>query len=294
MKWYCWILSLLLFSLGCSHGNTHKDSAATDLVKQYYGTKLDLPHDSICNIYGREYGIGALNADYLIVNYVEAKDCTKCHLKLPYWKEINRALDTISNARALAILIIKPDTLDKITDFLDNVNYDYPIVLDSVGKYTALANLNENSVIRTFLIDSLSSIVGIGNPVFNEKVWNLYLSQITGVNETDNTTPVLIKNNKKDLGTISRKGHFELDFLVTNTLDESIDPIQIETGCDCISAICDKIAPHTSGTIHIDYNVENAELGAFHHPIIVRYRNIQRPIIIHLYGYVEDAREFEK
>lgn len=284
------IIIILLFGCllfgGCRRD---KETANTDLQEylgKFIGQELKLPSDSSCHFYGKSYGVDYLNADYIILSYIEAKDCTPCHLKLPYWKELNEQLDTLSNVYATSILIIQPDTLEKVTTFLDNAEYDFPIIVDTVGRWSKINNLPEEQFFHSLLVDKTGKILSLGNPIENEAIRQLYLRIITGNTSQQATeSPLEIKRNKIDFGTIPSNATRNLEFIVRNKSNEKIEVDRWMTPCDCVDVSATDIEPNSVGKINIHFDASNTR-GTFHFPIIVRYKSIDAPIIIHLYGMV--------
>lgn len=270
----------------CSNGD-YKESPHYSLLKEYIGKKLALPADSACVLFNRQYGIGALNCDYMVVSYIEPKDCNPCHLKLPYWDAFNTRLDTISRAQASTLLIIRPEVVDSLVEFLEFSNYDYPIVIDSAGTYTAMNNLPENELFRTFLIDRNSTIIGMGNPVYEENIEQWYVSKIAGKSGGDDgSKTVTILNNKTDLGTVKNGATFNLEYLISNNADSVIELESAVSSCDCVEVRATDLEPKAKGTVYVDFAPTDKK-GAFHIPVTLRYRGIERPVVLHLYGYVE-------
>lgn len=280
------ILLLSLAALSCNRTENSSKDDLKNYISQFIGKELVLPADSSCHLFDKNYGIENLNADYAIVSYIDAEGCTPCHLKLPYWKELNNNLDTISDVYVTTLLVIKPDTLDKVTSFLEEAAYDYPVIVDTVGKWTLRNELPEINTLRTFLIDKAGKILALGNPVENEDISNIYMRIITGSKEGLSVESTLkITNNKTDLGTITPDAVRELEFLIRNNGEDSARIQSVMTPCECVSAVATDIAPKASGIVKVTFNASLTS-GAFHYPIVVRYQDISSPIILHLYGMV--------
>lgn len=279
-----------IVSLGMLCSCRHQDESLDklqSLLAEYIGKELKLPSDSAAFLFGRGYGVDALNSDYLIVSYLRPEDCTACHLKLPYWKAIGERLDTISRATATTLLIIIPDTLQKVTDFLKNAHYDYPIIIDTLGRFTAMNRLPEADFLHTMLIDANRKIIGLGNPVYDGDLEQWYISKIAGINQRDaNDNSISIGSTTKDLGIIKQGSNHSLEFLIKNNTDSIIRLSEASTACDCVDISATDLQPLSNNVVAIDFNPTDDE-GAFHKTIVLRYSGIARPVIIHLYGYVE-------
>lgn len=270
----------------CRHQDASRDKLQS-LLAEYIGNELKLPADSAAFLFGREYGINALNSDYIIVSYLKPEDCTACHLKLPFWKAIGERLDTISRASATTLLIIAPDTLQKVAEFLETAHYDYPIIIDTLGRFTAMNRLPETDFLHTMLIDANRKIIGLGNPVYDGDLERWYISKIAGINQHDaNDNRISIGNTTKDLGTVKRGSNHQLEFLIKNNTDSIIQLAEASTACDCVEVLATDLQPKSNNVVAINFNPTDDE-GAFHKTIVLRYSGIERPVIIHLYGYIE-------
>lgn len=271
---------------GCRHQDESRDKLQS-LLAEYIGKELKLPADSTAYLFGRGYGIDALNSDYLIVSYLRPEDCTACHLKLPFWKAIGERLDTISRASATTLLVIVPDSLQKVADFLESAHYDYPIIIDTLGRFTEMNSLPEADFLHTMLIDANRKIVGLGNPVYDGNLEQWYISKIAGINQREaDDNRISIGNTTKDLGIVKRGSNHRLEFLIKNNTDSLIRLTEAATACDCIDIIATDLQPQSNNVVAINFNPTEDE-GAFHKTIVLRYSGVARPVIIHLYGYVE-------
>lgn len=276
----------MMLGSGCSR-HSPADSKLKTILSEYIGQELQLPPDSVCNLFDFGYGISTLGVDYLIVSYIKSDGCTPCHLHLPYWKELNTRLDTLSEAVATSVLFIEPDTLDKVADFIRKANYDYPVVIDTTGRFTTMNPLPEPDFLRTFLIDRNGKILALGNPTENEGIRRHIMSIVTGHDEDETPSPLTVNNNKTDIGTVPHSCRREFEFYVNNASTDTVKVNNILTPCECITAKADSILPGGSGAVRIRFDASMTD-GAFHHPVVVRYRGISQPVILHIYGYVND------
>ncbi len=272
--------------ISCSQNKSSGNNDLKNLLDEYIGQTIKLPHDSCCCLLDRSYGLDFLDADYLIVSYIEAEGCTPCHLHLPYWKELSDRLDTLSNVFATSLLIIRPDTLEKVTEFIRYANYDYPVIIDTLGLFSEMNRLPEYQTLRTLLIDNNHKILALGNPIENRAIDRIYMQIISGrINDVDTTSPLYLDNNIIDIGTVPPGAERDFEFLVKNQSNDTITVCNIMTPCDCIGATATDIMPASIGSIKISFHASDNN-GIFHHPIVVRYKGITSPIIIHMYGMV--------
>ena len=270
----------------CESVESDRHKRIRDYVAKFIGQELVLPSDTSCHLFGKSYGVNTLNTDYLIVSYIDTDGCTPCHLRLPYWKELNYRLDTLSDIYATTLLVIRPDTLDKVIDFLSRADYDYPIIVDTAGIWTNRNDLPEEKSLHCFLIDKEGKIIALGNPVENESIKRVYMNIITGEESRQpSESPLTINKNKTDLGTIPPRASRKLEFLVRNSGEDTIRVESITTPCECLSVTVTDINPYSTGIITVEFD-SSLTKGAFHYPIVVRYEGVLSPLILHLYGMV--------
>lgn len=279
----------MIFTLAtsaCRKGKSYREVALKNLLDEYIGQNLTLPADSACFLLDREYGLDFLDTDYLIISYIGTEGCTPCHLHLPYWKALCERLDTISDVYATCVLIIRSDTLEKVTDFIRNANYDYPVIIDTLGTITEMNRLPDINSLHSLLIDNNRTILGLGNPIENRAIDRIYMQIISGRKfEMDEKSPLTIDHNTVDIGTVPPGAERELEFLVKNQSNDTMSVSNVMTPCDCIDASATDILPSSIGSIKIAFRASDFS-GAFHHPIVVRYNKSPSPVIIHLYGMV--------
>ena len=279
-------LIFTLIATGCNKGKDYTNEKLKNILTEYVGQELMLPGDSICSLFNRSYGVDFLDADYLIVSYIDTKGCTPCRLHLPYWKELSDRLDALSNAYATTVLIIRPDTLEKVTEFIQNANYNYPVIIDTLGRFSEMNRLPDFQSLHTFLIDNRHAIKGLGNPIENRAIDRIYMKIISGGQfETINKSPLIIENNTVDMGTIPPGANREFIFWVKNQSNDTMTISNVMTPCDCINVSVSDIMPASKGTVKISFQASETN-EVFHHPIVVRYNDVTEPIIIHLYGMV--------
>ncbi|MCM1111008.1 MAG: DUF1573 domain-containing protein [Clostridium sp.] len=275
-----------LLTTGCQQRNSSSNDKLRQLLAEYIGQRLELPADSACNLFDRGYGIDYLDADYLVVSYIDTEGCTPCHLHLPYWKDLTDRLDTISDAYATSLLIIRPDTLEKVSEFIHRANYPYPVIIDTLGLFSGMNRMPEISALHTFLIDKNSMILALGNPIENSAVERIFMQRITGSkNDSSETSPLSIANNTVDVGTVRSGAERNFEFLVRNSGSDTITVSRIMTPCDCIDASAGNILPGAVGSIKVSFRASDAN-GIFHHLVVVRYNGTDQPVIIHIYGMV--------
>ena len=115
----------------------------------------------------------------------------------------------------------------------------------------------------------------IGNPVHNLAVRDLYLKQITGIQDKKVLPTTLLEAEKSeyDLGTVKEGTTKKQTVTVRNTGTSVFKLKGITTSCDCTEATCNwkELQPGESGTITVSYEAEQP--GDFYRTVDI-YGNI--------------------
>ena len=115
-----------------------------------------------------------LNKKYKILLYVDSTACTECKLQLYEWykliKESQKYTDSLS-----FIFVVQTPNPKKIDIICKKNKFDYPIFYDSKNNINKINNFPEQIEYQTFLLNQDNRVLIIGNPIKNEKLWNLYL-----------------------------------------------------------------------------------------------------------------------
>lgn len=281
-------MASVAFLLSCGSKNENaSQTALKEVLVQYIGNELKLPSESECLLWDETSGLDDLDVDFMVVSYIDSEGCTPCHLHLPYWKEFNERLERLSGAVATAVLIICPDTLEKVAQFLHTAAYDYPVIVDTTGKFSKLNKLPEEGFLRTFLIDRNRRILSVGNPIENDAMRRHCLQLIGEAGMDEDTSVLSVERNTVDLGTVGHDYRRELEFYVENSSADTVSVENVLTSCGCLKATAASIPPHNRGVVKLDFDASTVD-GAFHRSATVRYEGIERPLVFHLYGYVSD------
>lgn len=112
------------------------------------------------------------------VVYWDSINCTSCAIhQLELWKPL---LEYSENYNGLLnfYFIFHPSKKDIDTFQIvlgENTNFDYPILIDTLGEFERLnPHLPKNQALHTFLLDENNRVILVGNPLRNKKIKEMF------------------------------------------------------------------------------------------------------------------------
>ena len=159
--------------LGCNSNTIdHK-------VKELLGQNLNIPDSIIFLANGTSYTKEYFNnAEFKIINYIDTSGCEECKLHLFDWGKLQRGLDTLNQEVKVCFIIWSKD-IDNILKLSRIHRFNYPIMYDSLGLFARDNDIPLISGFQTCLVDSCNSVIGVGSPLYNKALLDLYMNQVT-------------------------------------------------------------------------------------------------------------------
>ncbi len=172
---------LLILSLttlvSCNLLSTHKE------IKAFTGQEIRLPQKG-------EYFLGGKDTTSKIVDelkgkivvYSDATECSTCEISNLYkWSEIID-IQKWTRDKVGVVFVMTPKAIDVAEirrAIINNRQVEANIILDSFAEMPELnPYLPTKSRFKTFLLDQNNKVVLVGNPLGNEKMWELYKKEI--------------------------------------------------------------------------------------------------------------------
>ena len=282
-----YILSLLFLLAACQE---NKKEQFVRLVQKWQGKEIIFPQDMEFTRFVTEpveYRIP--DAEYKVLIYVDSTGCTSCKLQLPKWKELIAHVDSATNSDIPFIFVFQSKNDRELRYILKRDNFDRPVCIDRDSRLDKLNQFPQDITFQTFLLDRDNKVKVIGNPVHNLAVRDLYLKQITGIQDKKVLPTTLLEAEKSeyDLGTVKEGTTKKQTVTVRNTGTSVFKLKGITTSCDCTEATCDwkELQPGESGTITISYEAEQP--GDFYRTVDI-YGNIpNNSLMLSFIGTVE-------
>lgn len=281
------LLIFLLTLLGLSSCSNRKAEVARDYA-QWIGKEIVFPDSMTFVIVNDTVDIDLNSYDYKIVTYVDSTGCTPCRMKLKQWNDVIDEFKKISDVNIGIFMIIQPQDRSKVIQSLRGYSYLHPIVIDENGSFESLNELPSKTDMHTFLLDADNNVIGIGNPVLNPKIKEIYLRMIDGQSSrNDMSEKLLCVKSVKSLGVVTPSDTIRLKYEFVN--EDSIDyQVQAIVGsCDCVTASFDGelLMPKASSQVEVMF-VADSIPGEFYRYVDIYFKEKETPERLILYGYI--------
>ena len=166
-----YICHLILFSCNSEENNIQKKISIWINKEIVFPHTLEYPQqDSLWK--------KRKNKKYTILTVIDSSGCSDCKLNLYEWRKIIKQTDSICNNVSFLFIVCTKD-IPKIEWIKKKNNFKYFIFYDPKDKMQKINNFLKDPTYKTFLLDQNNRVLIIGNPIGNEKLWNLYKTIIT-------------------------------------------------------------------------------------------------------------------
>lgn len=171
---------VIISAISCKR-HSEEENTPKKLVNQLTGKLFHLPHYSKVllgdSIIFEVPNIRNPNAKLKITTYING-DCQTCIDEIKAWNDFSQSVNKINNVNVYYYVF----TSD-IEHFRDNIYnkeiYKYPLLLVKNNDYLNKNNLPlDNKMYQTFLLDSNNKVILVGNPIYSEKLMELYKEEI--------------------------------------------------------------------------------------------------------------------
>ena len=263
MKSLLYLFSILFLLTSCKE---NKKEEVARLVQEWQGKEIVFPRNITFTRFVTDtvdYQIP--QSDYKVLIYVDSTGCTSCKLQLPKWKELIAYTDSVTGNNIPFLFFFQSKDDKELRYILKRDNFNRPVCIDRNSKLDKLNRFPQNITFQTFLLDKKNRIVVIGNPIHNLAVKDLYLKQITGMQNKETFTVTTLEPEKTeyDLGTVLNGTTKEQTITIRNMGTNAFKLKGFTTSCDCTEATCEwkELQPGENGIITVSYKAE--QLGDF-------------------------------
>ena len=149
-------------------------------IKQLFSTEIILPGTT--SLFNKSLDSINLDIPVKMVVYFDAETCASCALsRIWEWDEVSH-ITQASNGQYQTLFIFTPkqNDLQTVKRVFQGMHMENKLVYVD-GRQEFITNnptIPEDAMFHTFLLDRKNRIVLVGNPVRNEKLWDLYKSTI--------------------------------------------------------------------------------------------------------------------
>lgn len=258
MKSLLYLLSILFLLTSCKE---NKKEEIARLVQEWQGKEIVFPKNITFTRFVTDtvdYQIP--QSDYKVLIYVDSIGCTSCKLQLPKWKELIVYTDSVTGGSIPFLFFFQSKDDKELRYILKQDNFDRPVCIDRDSELDKLNHFPQNITFQTFLLDKDNRVVVIGNPIHNLAVKDLYLKQITGMQNKEILMITTLEPEKTeyDLGTVLNGTTKEQTITIRNIGTNVFKLKGFTTSCDCTEATCEwkELQPGENGIITVRYKAE--------------------------------------
>ena len=260
------------------------------LLQKWNGKEIYFPNNPSFTSYGEvqsEFNIPLKG--YKIVHYVDSVGCTSCKLDLEKWKEYISFMDSVTNHAVSCLFFIHAKQKREVKIALKESNFEYPVCLDTKNEFYRLNNFPLVPMLQTFLLDEENRIVGMGDPVKNVRIRELYLHLINGRHEVQEMEKLLtsakLSSQELDLGKFSWEMKQDTIVSLINTGTKPLVIHDIEVSCGCTVVDYDKhpAYPNERLDIMISFKAERPEF--FKKNLLVHSNTGKSPLVLWIKGH---------
>jgi hypothetical protein len=268
------IICIVLFT-ACSES---REEAVYRLVKEWTGKEIKFPDHSVFTIQGKDtVTMDFHNTDFKVITYVDSIGCTSCKLQLHRWKELIAEMDSLTSGTVPFLFYFHPKDMKELRYLTRRDNFTYPVCFDEDDEFNSLNRFPSEMTFQTFLLDKENKVIGMGNPVHNPKVKELYLMKIMGENPSKadaSVTGMRVDRTEYNFGTFSMAEKQECTFRLTNTGNSLLVIHDVTTSCGCTKVEYRKEPVRPGESIELRVSYEAEEKGYFE-KIITVFANLE-------------------
>jgi hypothetical protein len=146
------------------------------VVSERYGATVDFI-DTL-KYYCLEKGWIERPAQYglKITTYINT-GCSQCIYDLISWKKIISEFE-LQNAEISFLFYLKTSDVNSIKSVLEYIEFPYPVIIDHSGIFYTKNKIGNDKMYQTYLVDANNKILLVGNPLYSDKIKELYFSTI--------------------------------------------------------------------------------------------------------------------
>lgn len=259
------------------------------LLSQWYGKEILFPDDLSFEIFGEKIlKFKVPDSRYKIVHYIDSVGCTSCKLNLNKWKEYISYMDSVTSNTVPCLFFIHAKRKREIKIALKEDSFAHPICFDVENKFYQQNKFPMKPELQTFLLDKDNRIVGMGNPVQNVRIKELYLNIVRGIDTKQeleqSQTVAELKYGEIDFGKFSWEMQQDTVVSLTNIGRQPLIIHDIFTSCGCTVVDYDRrpVLPGKSLSLKVIFNAEYP--GYFKKNIILHCNTQNSPFVFWIKG----------
>ncbi len=157
--------------------NAHKRTTMSDIeeiaevVRIHLGRDITMPFSAHYKVTGAKMALPDMwKKRYKIIAYLGPEQCKNCHHIMLLWKRLMESCE--EKYPDLGFLFIAhTDDYKQIEDVLYKVGISHPVMYDYDNTFIKDNRMPDNDDFHTCLLDEADTILFVGTPVKNPKIW---------------------------------------------------------------------------------------------------------------------------
>lgn len=263
------------------------------VLQEWNGKEIVFPKNPLFTAYGEKKVDFTIPASgYKLVHYVDSVGCTSCKLNLDKWQEYIAYLDSVTGHTVPCLFFIHATQKREVKIALKESRFEHPVCLDVENSFYRLNKFPMHPMLQTFLLDKNNRIVGMGDPVKNPRVKELYLNLINGKRgkqEMEQTrTTAKLSHQEVDFGTFSWEMKRDTVVTLTNTGTQPLVIHDIATSCGCTVADYDRHPARSGESLNITVSFKADRPEYFNKNIIIHCNTEESPYVLWVKGHAKE------
>ena len=285
---YCFLGFLALLFISCK-GNKQQLAA---LLKEWEQKEIIFPSHTVFTIQGKDTVDFCIKDQYKVLVYTDSTGCTGCRLRLADWKKFMQQVDSTSADSVQFLFFFFPKKGMELHHTLKMALFNNPVCIDKQDSLNILNHFLQRMDFQTFLLNENNKVVAVGNPIYNNKVRDLYLKILSNNKSLENNnegrqTSLKIDQMVLDMQSFlwEEKQTKSLSIQNTGSIPLVINDVTTSCGCTVVDYPKQPILPDKSDTLHISYQAEHP--GHFNKTISIYCNTTSSPILTKIKGNAE-------
>ena len=175
MKRILILFTLMLLALSCN--NPPKNKVKEEIL-QWENKEIIFPKDMALAPFATDTLHQYKAQPYRVLMYVDSIGCTPCKLHLGVWQLFIEEMDNKYTNQVGYLFYFANKKPTEVEELLHSEEVNIPAVVDEDNMLNELNQLSANPNLHCFLLDKNNRVKVIGNPIYNQKIKELYLSTL--------------------------------------------------------------------------------------------------------------------
>jgi len=241
------------------------------LMNEWIGKKLVLNDDARKAMNAND----SLRIDYTIVAYVDSTVCMSC--RFGGWQRLVNEMSMYSDNHINSLLIMSAGASKNLENDININNYNLPYVIDKGDSLLKKNDFPESDIFRTFLLDKDGKVVVMGNPLLNDKIYEMFKKHVekcSSIRYTGEKTTVCLLDSVKELGEIPKSDTSICLFRVVNKGPNVMGLYDIRVSSASLRATSNKNLISSGDTATIKVRITPSMQGRFLGEITFRCNDV--------------------